>query len=224
MLLALAAAPVVGDEWLPERTLALAVVGAGFVVFFALRHLGGNGFGFANRVTLARGALTAFVLALVGAPAVAAEAWIALGTALIAFALDHVDGRLARSRGEASAFGARFDMETDAVLILGLSVLVWQYDKAGVWVLSAGAMRYAFIACGWLLPWLERPLPPSRRRQAVCVLQTATLLVALVPFVASPLSAVVAGAGLAALVGSFAIDVRWLFRARGLPAPQAPRA
>src|SRR5690606_7271377 len=62
MLLALAAAPVVGDEWLPERTLALAVVGAGFVVFFALRHLGGNGFGFANRVTLARGALTAFVL------------------------------------------------------------------------------------------------------------------------------------------------------------------
>lgn len=222
MVLALAAAPVVRDEQLPERTLALALVGAGFVVFFALRHLGGSAFGFANRVTLARGALTAFVLALVGAPAVVAEAWIALAVALIAFALDHVDGRLARARGETSAFGARFDMEADALLVLGLSVLVWQYDKAGAWVIAAGAMRYAFIACGWFLPWLTRPLPPSKRRQAICVVQTAALLVALAPVVAAPVSDVVAAAGLAALGVSFAVDVRWLFRAHRPPAREVP--
>jgi phosphatidylglycerophosphate synthase len=166
-------------------------------------------------VTLARGALTAFVLALVGAPALVAEAWIALAVALAALALDHVDGRLARERGETSAFGARFDMETDALLMLGLSVLVWQYDKAGAWVLAAGALRYVFVACGWLLPWLARPLPPSRRRQAVCVVQTAALLGALAPVVVAPVSAVVAAAGLAVLVVSFAIDVRWLARSRG---------
>ena len=35
--------------------------------------------------------------------------------------LDGVDGRVARARGEVSAFGARFDMETDALLLLCLS-------------------------------------------------------------------------------------------------------
>ena len=220
--LALAAAPVVRDEELPERTLVLALIGAGIVLYLALRHLGAKGLGLANRVTLARGALTAFVLALAGAPAVVAEAWIALAAALAALMLDHVDGRLARARGETSAFGARFDMETDALLLLGLSVLVWQYDKAGAWVLAAGALRYVFVACGWVLPWLARPLPPRRRRQAVCVVQTAALLVALAPVVAAPVSAVVAAAGLAALVVSFAIDVLGLARLRRLRVPEAP--
>ena len=40
-----------------------------------------------------------------------------------------------------SAFGARFDMETDALLILALSVLVWRHAKAGAWVLASGLLR-----------------------------------------------------------------------------------
>ena len=46
---------------------------------------------------------------------------------------------------EASSFGARFDMETDALLILVLAALVWQHGKAGPWILAAGLMRYAFV-------------------------------------------------------------------------------
>ena len=38
----------------------------------------------------------------------------------------------------ASAFGARFDMETDALLLLVLAALAWQFDKAGAWVLASG--------------------------------------------------------------------------------------
>ena len=41
-------------------------------------------------------------------------------------ALDGVDGWLARRSGIASAFGARFDMEIDALLILVLAVLAWR--------------------------------------------------------------------------------------------------
>ena len=40
--------------------------------------------------------------------------------------LDLVDGWVARRTGTASPFGARFDLETDAALILVLSWLVWR--------------------------------------------------------------------------------------------------
>ncbi|MEJ1964856.1 MAG: CDP-alcohol phosphatidyltransferase family protein [Gammaproteobacteria bacterium] len=65
--------------------------------------------------------------------------FIATVTAAIAASLDGIDGWLARSRHTASDFGARFDMETDAVLILALAALAWQFDKAGVWVLLSGS-------------------------------------------------------------------------------------
>ena len=54
---------------------------------------------------------------------------ISLGT--VAMLLDGTDGRVARRTGTTSAFGARFDMELDAFLLLALSVLVWQ---SGRWV------------------------------------------------------------------------------------------
>ena len=62
-------------------------------------------------------------------------------------------------------------METDALLVMALSVLAWQYGKAGAWVLLCGLLRYLFVAGGWLWPWLRRPLPPSIRRQTICVVQ-----------------------------------------------------
>ena len=64
-------------------------------------------------------------------------------------------------REQASAFGARFDMETDAALILILSLLVWQHGKAGAGSLRCGLMRYAFVALdgccrGWRLRCARR--------------------------------------------------------------------
>jgi hypothetical protein len=81
-----------------------------------------------------------------------------------------------------------------------------------VWILVAGLLRYLFVAASWVLPWMGAALPPSRRRQAVCVVQIVSLLVALAPVVARTWSAGLALAGLAALVWSFAVDVRWLGR------------
>ena len=37
--------------------------------------------------------------------------------------------------------------------------------SVGAWVLRIGAMRYAFVAASWVLPWLRGALPPRVRPQ-----------------------------------------------------------
>ena len=171
-------------------------------------------FGPANRVTAVRALIVALVAALVGETPTTGIAWAAAGAAVLVAALDGLDGWLARRTGMMSDFGARFDMEVDAFFILVLSVLAWQHDKAGSWVLLCGVMRYAFVAAGWLMPWMARPLRSTLRGKAVAVGQIAGLAVALVPSVQPPLSALIALATLATLVWSFALDVAWLWRRR----------
>ncbi|HSQ72114.1 MAG TPA: CDP-alcohol phosphatidyltransferase family protein [Rubrivivax sp.] len=177
-------------------------------------------FGAANRVTLVRMALAALLFALLGEslprPPLAAmpQAWWIVAVATLAALLDAVDGSLARRNGLASAFGARFDMETDAALTLVLCALVLQAGQAGPWVLAAGLMRYAFVAAARAWPWLAAPLAPSRRRQTVCVVQITTLFVCLAPVVPSAQASVLAAASVALLAASFAIDVHTLARAR----------
>jgi phosphatidylglycerophosphate synthase len=167
-------------------------------------------FGPANQVTAVRAALVVLLAALGAEPAGPAAAAGMLATASVAAALDGVDGWLARRTRTVSAFGARFDMEVDALLVLVLAVLVWRHDKAGAWVLLSGLMRYLFVAAGWLLPWMRQPLPPSRRRQTLCVVQTIGLIAALAPAVTPPLSDAIAAAALVVLAGSFMVDILWL--------------
>jgi phosphatidylglycerophosphate synthase len=185
--LALTFGLAVGLAWALGLTgaFALKALGAyGLVLLVLARflplHRSRSRLGPANQVTLLRGVLTALVIALAGEGTGEALAWTAFPLALIVAALDGVDGRLARRLGWASPFGARFDMELDALLVAGLALLLWTLDRAGPWVLAAGAMRYLFVAAGALWPWLRHPLPPSRRRQAVCVVQVLTLALALV--------------------------------------------
>jgi len=204
----------------PLKALLAYALGAALV----WRGLGLGGhpharFGAANRVTLGRLAGMALVAALLGeaVPAAPPSAQPAGGWALIVFAtvvavLDAADGALARRQGLASRFGARFDMETDAAFMLVLCALVWQAGQAGPWVLASGLMRYAFVAAAALLPWLGGPLPPSVRRQAVCVVQITALIVCLGPIVPVPLASAIAALSLLLLSVSFAIDIRYLQR------------
>ena len=126
-------------------------------------------------------------------------------------------------RGLASEFGARFDMETDALLMLVLCLLVLHFGKAGAWVLAAGVMRYAFVLAARLWPWLARPLPPSRRRKAVCVVQITSLIVCLGPIVPRGLEPVHrARASLAALSALSRWTCAWLARHRDSIGELAP--
>ena len=169
-------------------------------------------FGPANYVTMIRAMLVALVAALIGHPATPEMLWCVIGLTALMAALDGLDGWLARRSRMASEFGARFDMETDAGLILALSILVWQHEKTGAWVLLCGLMRYGFVAAGWLLSWLAQPLPSTRRGKTVAVGQLLGLSVALAPIVPPPLSAIAAALALTALAWSFAIDIKWLSR------------
>lgn len=178
----------------------------------------------ANRVTLWRLGMAALLAALVGEalprPPLASmpvAAWWLVVLATTTALLDALDGALARRSGLASAFGARFDMETDAVFTLVLCALVLQAGQAGPWVLASGLMRYAFVAAARPWPWLAGALPPSKRRQTVCVVQITTLIVCLGPIVPPPLAAGLAALSLALLTLSFAIDVRTLARQRPNP-------
>src|SRR6478735_8541894 len=109
-------------------------------------------FGAANYITLIRAVLTLALLWIALRHPEPPLAWIAGWIAGAIAALDGVDGWMARRAGTASAFGARFDMETDAAFLLVLSALALRYGKAGAWVLLIGLMRYLFIATGRLLP------------------------------------------------------------------------
>lgn len=176
----------------------------------------------ANRITMARGVLTASIAGFLGASVDPAAALAIVGIGLVSLILDGFDGKLARSTGLESPFGARYDMETDAFLILLFGLLAWQLDKAGPWVVLSGLLRYLFVASGWVLHWMRGALPPSRRRQTVCVIQIAVMLAVLLPFVSYPVSDLLSAATLALLGWSFAIDVAWLWRARSVQAGSTP--
>ncbi|MPZ44023.1 MAG: hypothetical protein GEV05_11570 [Betaproteobacteria bacterium] len=99
----------------------------------------GGHLGPANAVTCAR---IAGILLLPGfAPGPLAGA-----LALALFALDGVDGWLARRAGLAGAFGEFADKEGDALLVLMLCVLLYRMPEGiGPWILVPGMLRYAFV-------------------------------------------------------------------------------
>ncbi|HET7864907.1 MAG TPA: CDP-alcohol phosphatidyltransferase family protein, partial [Burkholderiaceae bacterium] len=179
-------------------------------------------FGPANRVTLGRLAAVALFaalsveMALQPLPDPDRVAWSLVVLATLAAVVDAADGPLARASGLASPFGARFDMETDALLILVLCVLIVQFGKAGPWVLAAGLMRYAFVAAA-ALPrgqWLNAPLPPSLRRKGVCVGLIVVLITCLGPVIPRWAASALAAAGVGTVGWSFAVDIAWLWRGR----------
>ncbi|MER2509293.1 MAG: CDP-alcohol phosphatidyltransferase family protein [Amaricoccus sp.] len=168
-------------------------------------------FGLANGITLVRAAGVGALLAFAASPpADAGTAWSVLGLSAGLIALDGLDGWAARRQGLASGFGARFDMEVDALAILALAWLAVGLGKAGPWVLGLGLMRYAFLLAGLLAPRLSAPLPPSPRRKAVCVLQLLVLTALLAPPLTPPVSGDLALLAFGALAWSFATDLRWL--------------
>ena len=76
-------------------------------------------FGWANRATLLRGSLVIVLVALAPfADHLTDSLWLYGWMALLALILDGVDGKVARATGSQSDFGARFDMEIGALLIL----------------------------------------------------------------------------------------------------------
>jgi phosphatidylglycerophosphate synthase len=179
---------------------------------------GGQALGPADLVTLTRLSLSCAVAALV------AEAFVVrqltppalVGLAAAALVLDAVDGQVARRTRTTSPFGARFDGEADAFLMLVLSVYVAR--STALWVLTIGALRYLFALAGWVLPWLRAPLPPRYWRKVVAAVSGITLTFAAADIASRTATYALLTLALALLSESFGRDVWWLWRHR------APRA
>ena len=193
--------------------IAVAVFGAiALAVRFGIVDHGRTFFGAANGVTLVRATIACGIIASFGAPASQDLRWLVAAAAAAAIALDGVDGWLARQRGLATPFGARFDMEIDALTILVLALDLVLQGAVGSWILASGLMRYAFVVASWLWPPLAAPLPPANWRRVCAVAQGATLAIAMVPALPGGVSSAIAGAGLAIAAGSFGRDIAWLVR------------
>jgi len=168
-------------------------------------------FGLCNLVTLLRAALVAVLAGLLWD---GAQGWTVLIIATVGLALDGVDGWLARRAGLTSAFGARFDMETDAALALVLAAHAWLAGMTGPEILILGLTRYVFVLAFWPFPWLAAPLPDRFGRKLVCVVQIAALILLQVPGLPPPGAALIAWPAVAALLWSFGRDTVWLWRNR----------
>ncbi|MPZ95324.1 MAG: CDP-alcohol phosphatidyltransferase family protein [Propionibacteriales bacterium] len=167
----------------------------------------------ADLVTGLRAVLACGVAALVAASFVQQPAVRSLvGLTVAALVLDAVDGWVARRTRTASTFGARFDGEVDAFLILVLSVYVAQ-TLAG-WALAIGAARYAFLVAGWCFPWLRGQLPPRYWRKVVAATQGIVLTIAAASAAPGWLTYTALAVALALLIESFGRDVLWLWHHR----------
>ena len=170
------------------------------------------GLGTANRVTLIRATFVLPITVLVLQPEVLRDAdywWIILLSA-VAMIMDGVDGLISRRTGTSTAFGASFDMELDALLMLTLALLVWRSGQTGPWVILTGALRYLFVAASGVWPILQAQLPQSQRRKTICVVQEIALLICLWPTLPPTMPSLVAAGALVLLIYSFAVDIRWL--------------
>ncbi len=173
-------------------------------------------FGAANAVTLSRAVINCLLIGLLVEHRTLFSHWgdwadwLFLAAALVSLALDGVDGMLARRQGLSSRFGARFDMEIDALLLMLLAVAAIALDKVGPWVLLIGTTYYLFMAARAMLPGLRADLPDSLRRKAVCVLQGAVLIALVTPFIDGITATLLAVTALLALAWSFAVDITWL--------------
>jgi phosphatidylglycerophosphate synthase len=196
--------------WLAGTAYALVVWA---VLRSALRRSQARRFGPANGVTLARATLVGCVTAIVAQTLAEREPVTALVViAAVALVLDAVDGKIARRTDTVTVLGARFDMEVDAFLILVLSIHVSR--AFGVWVLSIGLMRYAFVAAGRPFPWLRGPLSPTRAGKTIAALQGIVLVVAAAGLTPRWMTYALLAVALGSLTWSFTRDVGRLWRSR----------
>lgn len=188
----------------------LYLAGATLAAFRLSRDFPHKSLGLCNLVTLGRlvivGVLCVVVLAGI------APNWATFGIAALALGLDGIDGWLARKQGLASDFGARFDVEVDAIFALVLAIYAATIGAAGPFVILLGLPHYLFWIAQLQLPWLNQPLRPSFSRKAVCVFQIGALITLQIPSLADGRLDLIIAAVTIALIWSFGRDIRWLWR------------
>jgi phosphatidylglycerophosphate synthase len=188
-----------------------ALIGAGSLLFALGAELrarpGPARLGAANAVTLLRIALVVLLSWWLRQTPGPREALVIV----LVFALDGLDGWLARRSGTVSAFGARFDMESDALFVLVCALGLHARGRLGAYVLVPGFLRYLYVLALCLAPRLAREAPRSRLGRYAFSLMIVSIAVSAWPLFAQ--HALLAMLASAAIVASFARSVYWSLRA-----------
>jgi phosphatidylglycerophosphate synthase len=140
---------------------------------------------------------------------------------LVIFALDGLDGWLAKRGGHAAAFGASFDMECDALLVLVCCLVLYLNRRLGAFILLPGFLRYLYAIAIACFPRGALEAPASRAGRYVFSVFAVSMIVSLWPIdgLYRPLALVAT----LLLVLSFARGFLWSLR-HSPPAPAAVEA
>jgi phosphatidylglycerophosphate synthase/uncharacterized membrane protein YbhN (UPF0104 family) len=133
-------------------------------------------FGIPNLITTARLLMTMALLFAYGRN----PGWHLAVVAALVLLLDAVDGWVARRTGQSSAFGASYDVEADALLVMTIAMLLYTRGVAGIWVLLAGLLRYLYVLAPALIPTPVGQAPRSRFGRIVYVTMLTCYMLALV--------------------------------------------
>ncbi len=130
----------------------------------------------------------------------------------VILALDGLDGWIARHAPKtASAFGARLDMEADALLVLVAGLKLAEVGRLGSWIIVPGLLRYLYAAALSLIPALHEA-PRSSIGRVLAGLMMASLAVSTWPV--EPVHGPLAAVATALLLASFVRSV-WQSRPHG---------
>lgn len=212
---------VVVNRWSVVASVALAV-GGGIVVMHSRAvddafqtPAAATGFGLANRITVARAVLLAWVAGFLFVPWLGVGGVVAWAPAVLyglAAALDAVDGAVARRLDQTTALGARLDMSFDAFGLVVAPLVGVVAGQLPWWYLSVSVARYVFVAGIRLREFRElavAPLPPRRSRRTLAGVQMAFVAVALTPLLSSFAGRIGATLFGGALLAGFVRD--WLY-------------
>lgn len=166
------------------------------------------GFGAANLVTSMRLLGLSLLAALIDARLPLRAACVAVAI----FALDGVDGFLARRSGKATRLGALYDAEVDANFTLLLTWGVFVLGRAGGWVLLGGLLRYLYVLSLYVARVRGAEAPRTRLGRYVFALSVGAYTASLWPLAA--VGGLLSALATALLCYSFARSFRASFAPR----------
>jgi phosphatidylglycerophosphate synthase len=141
--------------------------------------------GLANYLTIFRGLLicelAGFIFLI---PPEGRLGWIPGSLYIAVLMIDCLDGYVARLRSETSIFSEFLDRDFDALGTLIGVILAAHYAKVPDWYVIVGVAYYVFTSGGWLRKKTGRPLyplPTSRYRRYISVLQSVFIATAILP-------------------------------------------
>jgi phosphatidylglycerophosphate synthase len=125
--------------------------------------------------------------------------------------LDWFDGFFARYLNETSKFGAIFDQETDAFLLLILTLSLYLNHNVPITIFLIPSYRYVFLILGLHFKWLKNTLPESYLRKVICSITILLLIICHMQSLSINHVQIISILAFLMITFSFTKDIIWLY-------------